>query len=71
MTPMESWLFIAAVFVLILSATLGAGRAWDWLLDRMFAGVVTTPANVNSAHPDCPCSTDRGYHARLAHQETS
>jgi hypothetical protein len=65
MSPAESWAFIAVVGVLLGLVFIGAGRALDWMLDRLFLPKhATRPDDVA-----CPCATDRDYHRRLGRWE--
>lgn len=36
MGPLESWLFILSMAALMFMSFVGAGRALDWLIERLF-----------------------------------
>jgi hypothetical protein len=62
-SPAESWAFIAVVGVLLGLVFIGAGRALDWTLDRLFTPPVHS---VNRWEDACPCYSDATYHERKA-----
>lgn len=61
MSPVETWLLIGLIALVLAAAFIGAGRVFDWMLDRLFARPVHS---VNRWEDTCPCTTDRTYHER-------
>jgi hypothetical protein len=63
-SPAESWAFLALTALILAGAFIGAGRAFDWMLDRLFRPDSGHRANPRSS--GCPCGEDRDYHDRMA-----
>lgn len=65
MSPLESWLFLGLVALILAAAFIGAGRFFDWMLDKTFARALTPEHATPDAEVACPCFTDRDFHRRM------